>query len=307
MDQKNVTVAGKRTKFNRKYFEERFFICTMLVTAVVNFLIFWVYLNFSSILLAFQSIDVNGKTHWTLDNFQMIFSELTGAESVIAVALKNTMIFFVANLFIVMPVSVLLCYFLYKRITGYRAFRFIFYLPSIIAGSIYVMLFKYIISYDGPVDMLLAQFGVGHIDFLVEERAFRTILTYTVVTSFGGNIILLSGAVSHIDDSIIEAGKIDGVNMWQELFYLVIPLIWPTLSTLLLFQFVGIFNSSGPILLFTKGQYNTTTISYWIFQQVNDNSLYNYPAAVGIVCTAIGVPLSLFMRWLLNRGVEDVE
>ena len=225
MDQKNVTVAGKRTKFNRKYFEERFFICTMLVTAVVNFLIFWVYLNFSSILLAFQSIDVNGKTHWTLDNFQMIFSELTGAESVIAVALKNTMIFFVANLFIVMPVSVLLCYFLYKRITGYRAFRFIFYLPSIIAGSIYVMLFKYIISYDGPVDMLLAQFGVGHIDFLVEERAFRTILTYTVVTSFGGNIILLSGAVSHIDDSIIEAGKIDGVNMWQELFYLVIPLI----------------------------------------------------------------------------------
>ena len=106
MDQKNVTVAGKRTKFNRKYFEERFFICTMLVTAVVNFLIFWVYLNFSSILLAFQSIDVNGKTHWTLDNFQMIFSELTGAESVIAVALKNTMIFFVANLFIVMPVSV---------------------------------------------------------------------------------------------------------------------------------------------------------------------------------------------------------
>lgn len=217
------------------------------------------------------------------------------------------MIFFVANLFIVMPVSVLLCYFLYKRITGYRAFRFIFYLPSIIAGSIYVMLFKYIISYDGPVDMLLAQFGVGHIDFLVEERAFRTILTYTVVTSFGGNIILLSGAVSHIDDSIIEAGKIDGVNMWQELFYLVIPLIWPTLSTLLLFQFVGIFNSSGPILLFTKGHDNTTTISYWIFQQVNENSLYNYPAAVGIVCTAIGVPLSLFMRWVLNRGVEDVE
>ena len=68
-----------KTTFNKKYFEERFFICVMLVTAVVNFLIFWVYLNFSSILLAFQSIDVKGKTHWTLYNFHMIFSELTGA------------------------------------------------------------------------------------------------------------------------------------------------------------------------------------------------------------------------------------
>ena len=303
----NIGTLKKKTRLNRKYWEERFFICCMLVVAVVNFLIFWVYLNFSSIMLAFQSIEFDGNSTWTLDNFRMIFSELTGAESVIAVALKNTMIFFAANLLIVLPVSVLLCYFLYKRITGYRAFRFIFYLPSIISGSIYVMLFKYIISYGGPVDMIFARFGIEHIDFLVEERAFKTILAYTVVTSFGGNIILLSGAVSHINDSIIEAGKIDGASMWQELFYLVIPLIWPTLSTLILFQFVGIFNSSGPILLFTKGQYNTTTISYWIFQQVNDNSMYNYPAAVGILCTAIGVPLSLFMRWLLNRGLEDTE
>lgn len=85
----NIGTLKKKNRLNRKYWEERFFICCMLVVAVVNFLIFWVYLNFSSIMLAFQSIEFDGSSTWTLDNFRMIFSELTGAESVISVAFKT--------------------------------------------------------------------------------------------------------------------------------------------------------------------------------------------------------------------------
>ena len=61
MIQNNVRPAVKTT-FNKKYWEERFFICVMLVTAVVNFLIFWVYLNLSSIKLAFQPVSYSHLT-----------------------------------------------------------------------------------------------------------------------------------------------------------------------------------------------------------------------------------------------------
>ncbi len=35
------------------------------------------------------------------------------------------------------------------------------------------------------------------------------------------------------------------------------PLVWPTVSTVIVLAFVGIFSSSGEILLFTKGLYGT--------------------------------------------------
>ena len=223
-------------------------------------------------------------------------------------ALKNTMIFFFSNLFVVLPVSLLLCYFLYKKVTGYKAFRFIFYLPSIVSASVYVVLFKYIIASNGPVGIIFDAFGWEKIPYLTDSSyALSTILFYTIFTGFGGNIVLLSGAMSHIDESILEAGKIDGVTMWRELVSLVLPLVWPTLSTLIIFSFVGIFSASGPILLFTEGAYGTMTISYWLFEQVQRYSVYYYPSAVGLFFTLIGTPIALIMRRVLSRGTDIAD
>ena len=99
--------------------------------------------------------------------------------------------------------------------------------------------------------------------------------------------------------------------LWSVVF-IIVPLIFPTLSTQFIFVLTGIFSSSGPILLFTKGAYETTTLSYWIFEQVygggtyGGSGSYNLVSAMGLCFTLIGVPLILFARYLLNR-VEDVE
>lgn len=120
-------------------------------------------------------------------------------------------------------------------------------------------------------------------------------------------MILLSGSMAHIDASIIEAGKLDGVKMRQEIFYLVIPLIWPTLSTMIILAFTGLFGASGPILAFTEGQAQTTTLSYWIYDQVRITGEYYYPSAVGLIMTLIGTPIALGMRYLLNKTLDTVE
>lgn len=118
---------------------------------------------------------------------------------------------------------------------------------------------------------------------------------------------MLSGAMTHIDESIIEAAKIDGVTMGKEITHVVIPLVWPTLSTLMIFQFVNLFGSTGPILLFTQGAYDTRTIAYWIYEQVYYGSSYFYPSAIGMIFTLIGTPIALGMRKLLNSFDSGVE
>lgn len=297
-----------KNTMSRKKLQDSVFIAVMLFVPIANFLIFWLYTNFNSILYAFQTQTAEGEINWSLYNFKLFWQDIVAENSPVLLALRNTLIFFFSNLFITLPCSLLLCYFLYKKIWGYKAFRFIFYLPQIISASVLVILFKYIISAKGPIGLITSALGGEYIPFLTSSKyALATILIYSVLTSFGGNVVLLSGAMTHIDESVIEAAKIDGVTMGKEITHIVIPLVWPTLSTLMIFQFVNLFGSTGPILLFTQGAYDTRTIAYWIYEQVYYGSSYYYPSAIGMIFTLIGTPIALGMRKLLNSFDSGVE
>lgn len=294
-------------KRKRKSLGESLFIIGMLIIPLVHLLIFWFYKNIDSILLAFQTPVSGGGNRWGLDNFVTLFKEFSRSDSNILGALKNTFIFFFVDIGISFPLSILIAYFIYKRVPFFRGFRVIFYLPCIIAATVTSTLFEYIIAGNGPVAELLALKGLEMPAlFSNSDYALKTILFYTVFFGLGVNLVLLSGALNQIDKSVLESANIDGANRFQELIYMIIPLMWPTLSTILTFMFVGLFGASGPILLFTQGAYGTYTLSYWIFHQVYYGSTYNYPAAVGLFFTCIGAPIALVMRWLLSKGVDDV-
>lgn len=298
--------VNKQKSLNKKK-QSYIFVAVMLAIPLLHFSVFWVYVNSSAILMAFQRNDVNGQPQWSLYWFETLWQELQMSNSTLWTAIKNTFIYFACNIGIILPISLFLCFFLYKQIWGYRFFRVVFYLPSIISASVLVVLFKYIIAIDGPLGILITDvFGGSYPPLLADSRyAMKTILFYVITYGFGGNIVLLSGAMGQIDKEIFDAGKIDGVSMARELFQLVIPLIWPTLSTIIIFAVVGMFGASGPILLFTEGEWGTTTISYWIYERVYFGQTYNFPAAIGLVFTLIGAPIALTLRYFMNK--RDVE
>ena len=298
--------TSKKTKIGAG--KERFFIIVMLLVPISNFLLFWVYTSFDTILLAFQKWDVaQGKDVFSMQNFQMLYNELKFADSTLFVSLKNTLIFFASNVCIILPISFLLCYFLYKRIAGYRIYRFVFYLPSIVTSTVYVVVFKQLLMPDGTIGVIAKWLTGEIVPFLSDSKyALNTILFYSIFTGLGGNLIYFSGAMSNIDSEIVEAAKIDGAGMGTEMFRIVIPLIWPTLSTVMLFTFVGMFGSSGPILLFTQGEYKTSTFAYWMYDLIYFSSNYYYAAAIGVSITAIAAPMAILLKkFLVKSYVED--
>ena len=130
------------------------FIFCMLILSILSFTVFYIGTNMQSILLAFKKfIRENpmdpGRYVWSLDNFRNIFKELSGnAESStqLLTALKNTLlIFFVGNI-VTMPISFFASYYFWKEMTGYKFFRVVFYLPSIISSVVMVIIYKNIIS-----------------------------------------------------------------------------------------------------------------------------------------------------------------
>ncbi len=288
----------------------------LLTIPVIHWLVFWFYINIQTIVLAF--LDTREGT-FTFANFGEIWDKIihpTSSANSVGTALINTLRYFSVSIFVNMPICLVIAYFFYKRIMGYKFFRIVFYLPAIISSMVLVTAYKEFIDPLGPVGKIIELFGgKPNPKSLLEreETVTSTIMVYYILTSFTTNVLLFQGAMSRVPIEVIEAAKMDGCGPARELISIIFPIIWPTFSTQLIFAFSGIFNSSGPILLFTNGDMGTTTVSFWIFRQVygadggyGGTGDYNLVSAAGLIFTLVGFPIVMLTRWLVGK-VEVVE
>lgn len=302
MNEQNEVIKNKK----KKLLLDRIFVVSMLCIPVVHWLVFWLGVNFNSILMAFQ-IPSGAFTFETMK--YMIRSIFMAEDPQMIVAIKNTLIYFLKDTLMI-PFQLMIAYFLYKKIYGRKFFQIMFYLPAIVSGVAISTMFKELIMPNGPFGLLLQAVGVENVPlFLSDSRyATGTILFYSVWLSWGGHMLLFGGALARIPTEILESARIDGITTGKEVVFMIVPLVWPTLSTILILNMTGLFTASGPILLFTKGAYGTMTISYWIFDAVayKGISAYNQVAAGGLIFTMIGAPIVLFVKWLIEK-IPTVE
>lgn len=296
----------KVTSLQRRKRQKSFFIFTMLLIPVAYWLFHWIYINGSTIIMAFQ--DQFGV--FTTNNFlkvkELLFVEQNSA---IKTSLLNSVKTFFFTELIGVPVSLVISFFISKQIFGYKQFRVIFYLPHIISSIVLITAFKQIVSPLGPIVPICKDLGINLPSqglLHSPSTATSTIIFYSIWTTACGNILFYS-AMSRIPPELIEVGKLEGLQLFKELIYVILPLIWPTFSTTLILDLTGILNAGGPVLLFgTDVLYNgkTTTLPYWFFSQVQNSKIgtHGLMSAVGLSFTTISVPFTLFIRWLLNKA-----
>lgn len=300
----------KYTKREKRNFP---FVIAMLAFPILQFLVFYVYINLQSFVLAFTNVAGN----FTLGNFREIIREWSNPSLLsLPDSLIRSMITWGINTVIVFPCTVLFTYALYKKVPGEMIFRVIFYLPSIVGSVVLTTLFRYLL--DGPISSILYELELISSDlyqmgFFYGDVSFKTILVYGVWIGLCGNIVILTGALARIPEEVLESAKMDGASFFQEFFYIGLPLIWPTVSMLLIYTLAGIFTAdNGTYLLTGLGNEAASTGGYYIFTYVynvtltgNTNGVY-YPAAVGLFITLITLPVVLIVRYLLEKHTEDI-
>lgn len=282
-----------------------FFMAVMMGPAIIGFLIFYVYVNFNSLVMAFQ-VPIENGFKIGFDNFTYFFVELSLPDSRFLEAIKNTGVFFLIG-YVSLAMALVVAYFISKKIVGYKFFRFIYYIPCIIMATATASLFQYILAYKGPIGALVMNFGKKYPDILADDRyALFALIFYNLFFGVGGNMILFLGSMTNISPEIFEAGKLDGVGWVREIFQIIIPLIWPTFSVMILQSIVGLTQASGPVFLLTKGEHNTDTINYWLYEQLLNGSNLEISAAVGWLCTAFTFPIAMVVKYLLNKADEKL-
>ena len=282
------------------------FIIKTLMLPLLHWAVFWLYVNFDGILMAFQSSRTG---EWTLDNFAYVWQQLTMDSGDLRIALRNTMYYFIeSNVLLVL--NLIVAYFIYKKIRGYKAYRIIFYIPGLVSSVVLTTIFQEFIKPFGPLGDLLGLLGINlpETGLLADKgTATYTIMAYNVWVGFSGWVLMFSSSMSRLPAEVMDAAKLDGCGPFREVFSIVLPMIAPMFTTLFILNFTSIFSASGPVLLFTQGRFETTTISYWMFTQVYGNGgyggtgQYNIVSAFGLCLTAVAVPLTMGLRALLEK------
>ncbi len=288
------------------------FILAHTIPPLLGWLIFYIYVNLSSFGMAFMGNDGS----LGFDNFIRFFEEFTLPTSEIRLALKNTMLTF-AIILLAYPFKVLVSFFIYKKVPFANIYRVLFFLPSIIFGVAVAMVFQRMVSPNG----FIAEFvqNILHMDYapelLADSRFANTVvLLHMLWLGFPGDLIIWGGTFARIPDDVLESGRIDGVTWWTEFTKIVVPMVWPTVSLQMVLTICGIFSASGAVFLLTEGQYNTITLSAWMYLQLYNNSgnaftsnVFNYMSAVGLIITVIAVIISLIVRRFADSFFEEVE
>ena len=298
-----TAVQGTKKKLKRK---QTVFITLMLAWPILHLLVFWFYVNFNSILMAFQDFAGN----FTLRNFQDYFVDLKDTNGMAFKSIVNSLIGFLVGEFISLPVALIFSYFMFKGVAGSKIFRVIFFLPSIISAVVLTTIYGYLLKSDGPINAMLMNMGLQYVPFLLSEKwLLPSCLFYSFWFGRGMDILLISGAMARIPEDIFEYSRLEGVGFMREFVQIVIPLIFETVSSLMIMSAVGVFTGMGQTLLLTPITFEkyTSTIAYYIYYCVNNANVQEYAAAVGFVFTCIGVPIIMLLRKALGMISRNIE
>jgi ABC-type sugar transport system permease subunit len=276
------------------------FYIIMLAFPVAQFCVFYIGVNFNSILMSFQKFNVatgNYEFDW-LVNIQKVIRELS--TYTMTNAMKNSAIAFFVSVIVGVPLTLVFSYYIYKRYFFSGIFKIVLFMPSIVSSIAMVVMYKYFAENAIP-----NMFGLGEGLLGNSQTAFPTVLFYSVYMGFGSGVLLYSGAMGGISDSIVEAAEIDGASSAREFFKITLPLIYPTIVTFLITAIAAFFSNQVHLFSFfgENAAVQNYTLGYWLYNETQLASMGEYPflAAMGLFMTVVVVPLTLVCKKLLEK------
>ncbi len=288
MQQENV--KNCKNKFSKKRVKDLLFYILLLAIPVTQFCIFYVGVNFNSLLLAFRE---GGKgaftTEYMVKAVKGFFTDPAWSS-----ALINSIKSYLISTAIAVPLGLFFSYYISKKLRGHAFFRVVLFLPSILSALVMVSVYNKFIYQAGW-------------DFTSNfDTAYGAVMAFNIWISFGTTVLMYSNAMSAIPPELTEAAKIDGANTLQEFWHITLPQVFSTLSVFLVVGVAAIFTNQYNLFSFYGDrEAKWESIGYRLYLLslgAKSSDAQKAPvAAVGVVLTVVAVPLTFFVRWLLNK------
>lgn len=297
---------------NVKWRKWLFYSC-LIFLPLLQFAVMYVYVNFNSLIMAFRSYDIDtNRWSWVwFENFKDLFYDM-GRLPALRAGFANSIIVWILGLVITLPLGIIFAYYIYKKYCGYKVFRVLLFLPSIISASVLMIIFKYYADTFLPA-VVNKIFHTDYFGFLSDKKTqFSAIVVYNIFIGFGVSVLMYTGSMNNISESVIEAGRLDGVNTLQELIFIVLPQILGTVSVFVITGVSGIFVNQLNLFSIYHVHADTDlyTIGYFLYRNIflagESYAAYPYNAALGVLVTLIIAPI-IFGLKIFFKKVDPME
>ena len=186
---------------------------------------------------------------------------------------------------------------------------FLIYAPSI-SGNAF-MIWQLLFSGDqlGYINALLIDFGIinSPIQFLTDTRYMMTaVIIVTMWTSMGTQFLSFVAGLQGVDQSLYEAGAIDGVrNRWQELWYITIPQMKPQLLFGAVMSITGAF-TVGAVGAALCGNPSTEYAVHTLVNHMTDFSEIKYEFGDACAVATILFGVMILCNQMIKRLLKNV-
>ena len=218
------------------------FMCFVLIPII------WV------IVISFHKYNVftGASTFVGMENYKKIFTDVRSLT-----ALKNTLWYTICcslgNTAIGLILAVLVDNILPKKITVF--FRSVYFFPSLVALTFVAIIWQAFFQTDaGVINYYLGQLGIAKIGWMNDQAYSKlSVLILDIWKNSGMSMLLILAGLQNVDQGLLEAASIDGANVVQRFFKIIIPVASPQIFFVLVMNVTGALRIYESIYVLTNG------------------------------------------------------
>lgn len=242
-----------------------------------------------------------------ISNLKYLFND-----KIYITALKNNMLM----LFIVVPlliiIALLIAAILFEKLAGWKFYRFVLFLPYILAIPVVGIIFLYLFQQNGVVNFFLNSIGLGKLalNWLGSPRyAKYTLMIVIIWKEVGLGIVIFLARLMSVDETLYEASEIDGANWLQRLVHITIPQLSSVIQFYFIFSMITILSwvFNYVFVVTAGGPGNSTTVmELYIYNTTFKYGLQNIGAMASIILLLI-VSVLIYVQYKVRGGLIGSE
>ncbi|KRG13107.1 carbohydrate ABC transporter permease [Lederbergia galactosidilytica] len=267
---------------------------SFVLVATFFIVIFYFYPMIQAFILSFKSGMGNNLEFVGMDNYTRLFGDPT-----FIAAIKNTFIYLIFQVPIMIILALIFSVLLNDpklKLKGF--FRTAIFLPAVTSLVAYSIIFKYLFGQDGIINQFLLNISLisEPIQWLTDPVLAKVTIIIAITWRWTGyNMIFYLSGLQNIDQSIYEAARIDGANVFQIFTKITVPALKPIILFTSITSTIGTLQLFDEIMNITKGGPGNATVS--ISQYIYNLSFkytpdFGYAAAVSFVIVILIVLFS---------------
>ena len=262
---------------------------------IIGFLVFQLIPLASSLYYSFTDYNMLTEPVWVgLKNYTYAFTRDVKFQKSLLVTLQYVFISVPLKLMVALGIAMLLNF----KLKFIGMFRTLYYLPSIMGGSVAVsVLWRFLFMKEGYINELLKFIGLSPVNWLGDSRYALMTISLLTVWQFGSSMVLFLAALKEVPESLYEAARIDGSGKVRMFFQITLPMISPIIFFNLVMQLINGFQDFTPAMLITKGGPANATYLYGMLLYENAFSFYKmgYASALSWILFILLIAITGFM------------